>query len=162
MAIRSLRRTVLGALKRTQASTSSLLETHNSLSNYCAEPLTSASLSPSSRPNFSCNSIYCRRLSSPSEEAHGPAAINYSSVLQEDEYNKLANSTIHDLLDKLEEYGDSVEIDGYDVDYGVRNKFILNCLLYTCTMQRLPFMFLLGPYTQSIFSLIVASFLSML
>ncbi|KAL8506708.1 hypothetical protein ACS0TY_017561 [Phlomoides rotata] len=118
MAIRSLRRTVLGALKRTQASTSSLLETHNSLSNYCAEPLTSASLSPSSRPNFSCNSIYCRRLSSPSEEAHGPAAINYSSVLQEDEYNKLANSTIHDLLDKLEEYGDSVEIDGYDVDYG--------------------------------------------
>lgn len=38
--------------------------------------------------------------------------------MQEDEYNKLANSTIHDLLEKLEEYGDSVDIDGYDVDYG--------------------------------------------
>ncbi|CAA2979588.1 frataxin, mitochondrial [Olea europaea subsp. europaea] len=41
----------------------------------------------------------------------------YSSVLPEEEYHMLANSTIHDLLEKLEEYGDSVEIDGIDVDY---------------------------------------------
>ncbi|KAL2457912.1 Frataxin [Forsythia ovata] len=41
-----------------------------------------------------------------------------SSVLPEEKYHRLANSTIHDLLEKLEEYGDSVEIDGFDVDYG--------------------------------------------
>ncbi|KAK4368493.1 hypothetical protein RND71_012285 [Anisodus tanguticus] len=48
----------------------------------------------------------------------GPAAIDYRSLLQEDEYHRLANATIHDLLDKLEEYGDSVDIDSFDVDYG--------------------------------------------
>ncbi|KAH6795974.1 hypothetical protein C2S51_036960 [Perilla frutescens var. frutescens] len=87
-----------------------------SLSSYSAEPSTSASYS---RPNFSFNRISGRRLSSLSEEgSHGPAAINYCSLMQEDEYHKLANSTISELLEKLEEYGDSVDIDGYDVDYG--------------------------------------------
>ncbi|CAN4103410.1 unnamed protein product [Withania somnifera] len=58
---------------------------------------------------------YCSCSSSASE---GPAAIDYRSLLQEDEYHRLANATIHDLLDKLEEYGDSVDVDGFDVDYG--------------------------------------------
>ncbi|KAL6143815.1 PREDICTED: frataxin, mitochondrial [Fragaria vesca subsp. vesca] len=48
----------------------------------------------------------------------GPAAIDYSSVLQEDEFHKLADSTIHDLQEKFEEYGDSVQVDGFDIDYG--------------------------------------------
>ncbi|KAL3509564.1 hypothetical protein ACH5RR_028965 [Cinchona calisaya] len=52
------------------------------------------------------------------EESKGPATIDYRSMLKEDEYQKLANSTIHDLLEKLEEYGDSIDIDGYDIDYG--------------------------------------------
>ncbi|XP_057472883.1 frataxin, mitochondrial-like isoform X2 [Actinidia eriantha] len=36
----------------------------------------------------------------------------------EDEFHNLADSTIHDLLEKLEEYGDSIDIDGFDIDYG--------------------------------------------
>lgn len=50
--------------------------------------------------------------------SQGPAAIDYSSLLQEDEFHKLADATIHDLLEKIEEYGDSVDIDGFDIDYG--------------------------------------------
>ncbi|KAI8558371.1 hypothetical protein RHMOL_Rhmol04G0086500 [Rhododendron molle] len=48
----------------------------------------------------------------------GPAPVDYSSLLQEEEFHKLADSTIHDLLEKLEEYGDSVDIDDFDIDYG--------------------------------------------
>ncbi|GLT48129.1 hypothetical protein SLA2020_217700 [Shorea laevis] len=51
-------------------------------------------------------------------DSQGPAAIDYRSLLQEDEFHKLANSTIHHLLEKFEEYGDIVQIDGFDVDYG--------------------------------------------
>ncbi|KAL6538248.1 hypothetical protein OROGR_012236 [Orobanche gracilis] len=119
MVMRSLRRTLLRALKPPQSS--SLIQASQSswlLSNYPPEPSISASSPPFCRLNFSCNSIFCRLLSSQNEESLGPASINYRSVLQEDEYQRLANSTIHDLLEKLEEYGDSVEIDGYDVDYG--------------------------------------------
>lgn len=61
---------------------------------------------------------YCSRLSPLQDASEGPAAIDYRSLLQEDEYHRLANATIHELLDKLEEYGDSVDIDGFDVDYG--------------------------------------------
>ncbi|PIN04315.1 Mitochondrial matrix protein frataxin, involved in Fe/S protein biosynthesis [Handroanthus impetiginosus] len=121
MATHSLRRTLLRVLKPLSSS-SSVLETQSSVqfcfSNFSPEPSTSASSPPFGRPNFSCRSICSRRLSSLSEEPHGPAAIDYRSLLQEDEYHRLANSIIHHLLEKLEEYGDSVEIDGYDVDYG--------------------------------------------
>ncbi|KAG6408926.1 hypothetical protein SASPL_131953 [Salvia splendens] len=120
MATRSLRRTVFRALSSLQSSSNSIEATQNlslfSLSNYPAESSTSASYS---RPNFSFNIISRRRFSSlTEEESHVPAAVNYSSLLTEEEYHKLANSTIHDLLEKLEEYGDSVDIDGFDVDYG--------------------------------------------
>ncbi|KAK6141135.1 hypothetical protein DH2020_025126 [Rehmannia glutinosa] len=123
MAIRSLRRTtLLRALKPLPSPLSSIPASQSSLlfslSDHSSETSTSANSPPSPRPNFSCNSIFCRRLSSLSEESLGPAAIDYRSVLQEDEYHRLAHSTIHHLLEKLEEYGDSVEIDGFDVDYG--------------------------------------------
>ncbi|OIT19440.1 PREDICTED: frataxin, mitochondrial [Nicotiana attenuata] len=61
---------------------------------------------------------YCSHSSPLPDASQGPAAIDYRSLLQEDEYHRLANATIHGLLDKLEEYGDSVDIDGFDVDYG--------------------------------------------
>ncbi|XP_008813301.2 frataxin, mitochondrial-like isoform X2 [Phoenix dactylifera] len=48
----------------------------------------------------------------------GPAVVDYRSVLAEDEFHRLADATIHDLQEKFEEYGDSVQIDGYDIDYG--------------------------------------------
>ncbi|KAL6975739.1 ferroxidase [Sarracenia purpurea var. burkii] len=48
----------------------------------------------------------------------GPAPIDYRSLVHEDEFHKLADSTILDLLEKLEEYGDSVDIDDFDIDYG--------------------------------------------
>ncbi|XP_060188934.1 frataxin, mitochondrial [Lycium barbarum] len=75
---------------------------------YLLEPSATVSKSEVSRR-------YCSS-SSPLQDA--PAPIDYRSLLQEDEYHRLANATIHDLLDKLEEYGDSVDIDGFDVDYG--------------------------------------------
>ncbi|KAL8088122.1 frataxin, mitochondrial-like [Apium graveolens] len=47
----------------------------------------------------------------------GPVAVDYSGLLQEDEFHKLADSTIHHLLEKIEEFGDSMDIDGFDIDY---------------------------------------------
>uniref|UniRef100_M4C9G0 ferroxidase n=1 Tax=Brassica campestris TaxID=3711 RepID=M4C9G0_BRACM len=40
------------------------------------------------------------------------------SILQEDEFHKLANVTMNHLLEKIEDYGDNVQIDGFDIDYG--------------------------------------------
>ncbi|OWM78597.1 hypothetical protein CDL15_Pgr002768 [Punica granatum] len=52
------------------------------------------------------------------DDAQVPTAIDYCSMLQEDQFHKLADSTIHTLQEKFEEYGDNVDIDGFDVDYG--------------------------------------------
>lgn len=68
-------------------------------------------------PSISSRS-YCSHPSDAFNELQGPAAIDYRSVLQEDEFHKLADSTIHDLLEKLEQYGDSIDLDGFDIDYG--------------------------------------------
>lgn len=80
-------------------------------------------LRQASRPNFSARSFvssrsFCSGPLNLPHDAQGPAAIDYRSILQEDEFHRLANSTIHDLQEKLEEYGDIVQIDGFDVDYG--------------------------------------------
>ncbi|KAL4569795.1 hypothetical protein LXL04_025438 [Taraxacum kok-saghyz] len=62
---------------------------------------------------------FCSRTSNIDQVlSQGPAIIDYSSLLQEDEFHKLADTTINDLLEKIEEYGDSVDIDGFDIDYG--------------------------------------------
>ncbi|KAK3009043.1 hypothetical protein RJ639_014977 [Escallonia herrerae] len=63
---------------------------------------------------------FCSRPSYPGNDDHsqGPAPIDYRSLLQEDEFHRLADSTIHDLLEKIEEYADSIDIDGFDIDYG--------------------------------------------
>ncbi|KMZ61449.1 Ferroxidase [Zostera marina] len=44
--------------------------------------------------------------------------VDSSNTLTEDEFHKLANKTIEDLQEKLEEYGDEVQLDGFDIDYG--------------------------------------------
>ncbi|XP_016433288.1 frataxin, mitochondrial-like isoform X2 [Nicotiana tabacum] len=90
---------------------SSSSSTHNK---YLLEP--SVTISKSFLSELSRS--YCSRSSPLPDASQGPAAIDYRSLLQEDEYHRLANATIHDLLEKLEEYGDSVDIDGFDVDYG--------------------------------------------
>lgn len=61
---------------------------------------------------------FCSRPLNLGDESIGPAAIDYGSVLKEDEFHRLSNATVHHLQEKLEEYGDTVEIDGFDVDYG--------------------------------------------
>ncbi|KAF3782293.1 Frataxin [Nymphaea thermarum] len=61
--------------------------------------------------------VFCSRAAD-SGNLQAPAAIDYSSLLQEDEFHKLADATIHALQEKLEEYGDGCQIDGFDVDYG--------------------------------------------
>ncbi|KAM0952375.1 putative ferroxidase [Dioscorea sansibarensis] len=55
---------------------------------------------------------------SPVGDFQGPTAIDYRSILEENEFHQLADDTIHDLQEKFEEYGDSVQIDGFDIDYG--------------------------------------------
>ncbi|XP_074272867.1 frataxin, mitochondrial-like [Silene latifolia] len=82
------------------------------------------SSSTSSTPSFPSYSIvpepsrtFCSRPSDVAD-VQSPAAIDYRCLLQENEFHKLADSTIHHLLEKLEEYGDNVDIDGFDVDYG--------------------------------------------
>ncbi|XWS63343.1 hypothetical protein CRYUN_Cryun06bG0087200 [Craigia yunnanensis] len=80
-------------------------------------------LRQASRPNdspwsFASSRSFCSGPLNLPQDSQGPATIDYRSVLQEDEFHRLANSTIHDLQEKLEEYGDIVQIDGFDVDYG--------------------------------------------
>ncbi|XP_073146344.1 frataxin, mitochondrial isoform X1 [Henckelia pumila] len=115
-----LRRTLSRALKPLSVPSPCSISTQDSL--ISPQQHATASLlqsSPLLLSKFShCSIGYHRYYSSAIEGSLGPAAIDYLSVMQEDEYHKLANSTIHNLLQKLEEYGDSVEIDGYDVDYG--------------------------------------------
>ncbi|KAI7744512.1 hypothetical protein M8C21_006205 [Ambrosia artemisiifolia] len=66
-----------------------------------------------------CSRDFCSGSSNFDQlNSQGPAPIDYSALLQEDEFHKLADATIHDLLEKIEEYGDSVDIDGFDIDYG--------------------------------------------
>ncbi|KAK8562546.1 hypothetical protein V6N13_018869 [Hibiscus sabdariffa] len=67
---------------------------------------------------YASSSRFCSGPLNLHQGSQGPAAIDYRSVLSEDEYHRLANSTIQDLQEKLEEYGDIVELEGFDVDYG--------------------------------------------
>ncbi|KAJ1406209.1 Frataxin/CyaY [Sesbania bispinosa] len=61
---------------------------------------------------------FCSRNSNVLDESQVPTAIDYRSLLQEGEFHNLADSAIHSLQEKLEDYGDSVELDGFDIDYG--------------------------------------------
>ncbi|MCD7467585.1 hypothetical protein HAX54_005106 [Datura stramonium] len=113
-----LRIPLCGALKPNSSRCSSSMIQRSFLSisthKYLPEPsgIISKSLLSELSRSFSLRSSPLQDVS------EGPAAIDYRSLLQEDEYHRRANATIHDLLDKLEEYGDSVDIDGFDVDYG--------------------------------------------
>ncbi|XP_004243423.1 frataxin, mitochondrial isoform X2 [Solanum lycopersicum] len=109
-----LRKSLCRALKPNSSSLIQRSFLSASTHKYLLEPSTIISKSLLSEV---CRS-YCSRSSPLQDASEGPAAIDYRSLLQEDEYHRLANATIHDLLDKLEEYGDSVDIDGFDVDYG--------------------------------------------
>ncbi|XP_019104940.2 frataxin, mitochondrial isoform X2 [Beta vulgaris subsp. vulgaris] len=82
--------------------------------------LPSSSPASSSMRSFYTLPLFVSRTFSSNvlDESQAPAPIDYRSVLQEDEFHRLADSTIHHLLEKLEEYGDTVEVDGFDVDYG--------------------------------------------
>lgn len=51
------------------------------------------------------------------KHVEGPVALDYSSVLLEEEFHKLSDEFLHNLQEKLEEYGDDLQIDGFDLDY---------------------------------------------
>ncbi|KAI4334050.1 hypothetical protein L6164_018787 [Bauhinia variegata] len=70
------------------------------------------------RPHLDSSRSFCSRSLNLKGEAEGPTAIDYRSVLQEDEFQRLADSTIHDLQEKFEDYGEFVDVDGFDIDYG--------------------------------------------
>ncbi|VFQ62193.1 unnamed protein product [Cuscuta campestris] len=67
---------------------------------------------------FKPSNNICSHTSPLDKGSQGPTTTDYHLLLEEDEYHRLANSTIHHLLEKLEEYGDLIDIDGFDVDYG--------------------------------------------
>uniref|UniRef100_A0A0A9FKR4 ferroxidase n=1 Tax=Arundo donax TaxID=35708 RepID=A0A0A9FKR4_ARUDO len=68
---------------------------------------------------FSSRTISSTRLATQSAgDASGTSAVDHKLIMPEDEFHKLANEMIHDLLEKLEEYGDSLQMDGFDIDYG--------------------------------------------
>lgn len=62
--------------------------------------------------------FFCSRSSNLEHDGQGPTAIDYRSLLLEDEFHQLADDTIQDLQEKFEEYGDGLQIDGFDIDYG--------------------------------------------
>ncbi|XP_057508158.1 frataxin, mitochondrial-like isoform X1 [Actinidia eriantha] len=102
------------ALKSPSSSSSSTIrKSCLSYSTYLLEASNCSHRPPLSPPSRS----FCSR-STTLDGGEGPATIDYRSLLQEDEFHNLADSTIHDLLGKLEEYGDSIDIDGFDIDYG--------------------------------------------
>ncbi|XP_039849422.1 frataxin, mitochondrial-like isoform X2 [Panicum virgatum] len=69
---------------------------------------------------FSSRTISSTRPATQSAgDAPGSSAVDHKLIMPEDEFHKLADETIHDLLEKLEEYGDSIQMDGFDIDYGV-------------------------------------------
>ncbi|KAL9231089.1 hypothetical protein vseg_006352 [Gypsophila vaccaria] len=85
--------------------------------------ITSSSTPPSilpepSRTSSFASRTFCCRSPGVADVAESPAPIDYSSLLQENEFHELADFTIHHLLEKLEEYGDNVDVDGFDIDYG--------------------------------------------
>ncbi|XP_065861713.1 frataxin, mitochondrial [Euphorbia lathyris] len=73
---------------------------------------------PEPRHPFAFSRSFCSPTFDLDSESQGPAAIDYRYLLSEDEFHKLADSMIHDLQEKFEEYGDSIQIDGFDIDYG--------------------------------------------
>uniref|UniRef100_A0A5B7AIN3 ferroxidase n=1 Tax=Davidia involucrata TaxID=16924 RepID=A0A5B7AIN3_DAVIN len=85
---------------------------------YSSAHLLEASKSAHRSPLATPSRNFCSRPSNLNNDSQGPATIDYRSLLQENEFHMLADSTIHDLQEKLEEYGDYVQIDGFDIDYG--------------------------------------------
>uniref|UniRef100_A0ACD5X275 Uncharacterized protein n=1 Tax=Avena sativa TaxID=4498 RepID=A0ACD5X275_AVESA len=70
-------------------------------------------------PLFSSRAFSSRHpAQKPAGDAPVPSAVDHKSIMPEDKFHKLADDTIHDLLEKLEEYGDSQQMDGFDIDYG--------------------------------------------
>lgn len=60
-----------------------------------------------------------RDFSSKTDLKHveGPVALDYSSVLKEEEFHKLSDEFLQNLQERLEAYGDDLQIDGFDLDY---------------------------------------------
>ncbi|KAL5718096.1 ferroxidase [Ranunculus cassubicifolius] len=105
----------LSLLKSSHVRPLSLLPSPSTFSEFYVEPL------QTSRPSVFSPSSSSRYFSSHPlnvDEAQVPASIDYLSLIDEDEYHKLADATIEDLQERFEEYGDSIDVDGFDIDYG--------------------------------------------
>lgn len=76
-----------------------------------------ADILPFEYHSFSCRAFFCSHPSG-FEEEQGPAAIDYRMLVSEEEFHRVADSTLYDLQEKLEEYGDSIQSDGFDIDFG--------------------------------------------
>ncbi|KAH9328622.1 hypothetical protein KI387_000730, partial [Taxus chinensis] len=84
--------------------------------------LCSSSFAPNHSPPFHFSTptfTIARDVTSKSQANNGevPIAKDYSSILAEEEFHKLADDILHSLQEKLEDYGDDIQIDGFDMDY---------------------------------------------
>nr|CAD1819298.1 unnamed protein product [Ananas comosus var. bracteatus] len=72
-----------------------------------------------SRASFSSRASDIDESQAPPQSIIGELIEWFSrSMMPEEEFHRLADDTIHSLQEKFEEYGDSLQMDGYDVDYG--------------------------------------------
>ncbi|WCJ32406.1 Frataxin mitochondrial [Euphorbia peplus] len=97
---------------------SSKFHQKNSLLVEVSRALHYCSNTPNPHHSFAFSRSFCSPTLDLGSESQGPAAIDYRDLLSEDEFHKLADSMIHDLQEKFEDYGDSIQIDGFDIDYG--------------------------------------------
>eukprot|EP00249_Psilotum_nudum_P010717 c22716_g2_i1 orf=361-981(-) len=51
------------------------------------------------------------------ENSDGPVEMNYTSLLGDKEYHKLADETLDHLQEKIEGIGEELELDGFDTDH---------------------------------------------
>ncbi|KAI5063575.1 hypothetical protein GOP47_0022122 [Adiantum capillus-veneris] len=61
------------------------------------------------------NLVY--RFSTQNHSAEGPLPVDYSSLLDEREFHKLADELLHHLQERFDELGEECDIDGFDIDY---------------------------------------------
>ncbi|XP_071696029.1 frataxin, mitochondrial-like [Rutidosis leptorrhynchoides] len=101
------------------SSSSNSIRIHFHNSNFVRHSVSSLILITSYNNTCGCSRNLCSQTSNFNEVlSQGPTAVDYSALLQEDEFHELADATMYDLLEKIEEYGDSVDTDGFDIDYG--------------------------------------------
>ncbi|MCO5575683.1 hypothetical protein L7F22_029487 [Adiantum nelumboides] len=73
--------------------------------------------SPSSFVSHSSDHIVYNKFSTQRDIEEGPSPVDYSSLLDERDFHKLADELLHHLQERFDELGEECDLDGFDVDY---------------------------------------------